>query len=57
MRFEKDLNGESESLPNIAGTMLVIMVQGLVSKLNFPSAQFACANLTGKPLLGLKDRL
>ena len=31
----------------IASSMLVIMVKGLTSKLNFPYAQFACANLSG----------
>jgi len=31
--------------------MLVIMVRGLLSKLNFPYAQFACANLTGDQLV------
>ena len=41
MRFEKDLNGEPQSISDIAGTTLVIMVRGLVSKLNFPYAQFA----------------
>ena len=51
MRFEKDLNGESQSMPNVAGTMLVIMVRGLLSKLNFPYVQFACANLTGDQLV------
>jgi len=51
MRFEKDLNGEPRSISDIAGTMLVIMVRGLVSKLNFPYAQFACANLTGDQLV------
>jgi len=47
MKFEKELNGKSQSMPNIAGTMLVIMVRGLLSKFNFPYAQFACSNLTG----------
>ena len=46
LKFEKELNGESQSMSNIAGTMLVIMVHGLLSKLNFPYAQFACSNPT-----------
>ena len=31
--------------------MLVIMVRGLTSKLDFPYAQFACANLSGDLLV------
>jgi len=50
-RFEKDLNDEPCSISDIAGTMLVIMVQGLVSKLNFPYVQFACINLTGDQMV------
>ena len=50
-RFEKDLNDEPRSISDIAGTMLVIMVRGLVSKLNFPYAQFACVNLTGDQMV------
>ena len=51
MKFEKSLTGESQSMPTIAGSMLVMMVRGLLSKLNFPYAQFACANLTGDQLV------
>jgi len=40
-----NLNGELQSISDIAGTMLVIMVRGLVSKLNFPYAQFAVYQL------------
>ena len=47
MKFEKELNGESQSMPNIAGTMFC----GLLIKLNFPYAQFACSNLTGDQLV------
>ena len=50
LKFE-ELNGESQSMPNIAGTMLVIMVRGLLTKLNFPYVQCACSNLTGDLLV------
>ena len=30
--------------------MLVLMVRGLFQKLNYPYAQFACANLNGKQM-------
>ena len=46
VKFEESLTGESQSMPTIAGSMLVMMVRGQLSKLNFSYAQFACANLT-----------
>ena len=52
MNFEKRLTDEpDETMPSIASSLLVIMVRGLLSKLNFPYAQFACANLSGDLLV------
>ena len=52
MNFEKRLTDEpDETMPSIASSVLVIMVRGLLSKLNFSYAQFACANLSGDLLV------
>jgi len=51
INFEKSLNDENAETPSIASTMLVLMVRGLVSNLNFPYAQFACATLSGDLLV------
>ena len=52
MNFERSLTDEpDETMPSIASTVLVIMVRGLLSKLNFPYAQFACTNLSGDLLV------
>ena len=40
-------NGESEKIRPLAKSLLVIMVRGLFSSLQFPYAQFPCLNLTG----------
>lgn len=39
--------GKSEKIQPLAKSLLVIMVRGLFSSLQFPYAQFACLNLTG----------
>ena len=44
--------GKSESLP-LTNTMLVFMVRGLFSGLQFPYAQFPCASLSGDQLFPL----
>ena len=46
MNFERSLADEPGET-SIASSVLVIMVRGLLSKLNFPYAQFAVANLSG----------
>ena len=38
---------EEEKIKALAKSLLVIMVRGLFSSLQFPYAQFACLNLTG----------
>ena len=42
--YERLLSGEEASMP-VANSMLVFMVQGLFSKLQFPYAQFPCSSL------------
>jgi len=50
--FEKSLSNENaETKPSVASTMLVIMVRGLVSNLNFPYAQFPCGTWSGDLLV------
>jgi len=51
LSFERSLADEPEQIPAIASSILVIMVRGLTSKLNFPYVQFACANLSGDLLV------
>ena len=52
MNFERSLtDGPDEMIPSIASSVLVIMVRGLLNKLNFPYAQFACASLGGDLLV------
>ena len=50
INFERSLTDEPGE-PSIASSVLVIMVRGLLSKLNFPYAQFAVANLSGDLLV------
>ena len=45
VKYEASLDGDYS--PTIAKSMMVLMVRGLISKLNFPYAQFACADLSG----------
>ena len=51
LSFERSLADEPDQMPAIASSVLVILVRGLTSKLNFPYAQFACANLSGDLLV------
>jgi len=46
LEFENGL-GEEKNQPQLASSMLVLMVRGIFQKLNFPYAQFACNNLSG----------
>ena len=50
LQFEAALSGDSAPRP-LANSMLVLMVRGLFSKLNFPYAQFACSKLSGDLLM------
>lgn len=43
--LEKVAQGEGAAVNSVAKTMLVVMVRGLCSSLQFPYAQFACRNL------------
>ena len=45
LEFESALSADKVYRP-LAKTMLVLMVRGLFHKLNYPYAQFACANLS-----------
>lgn len=49
LELEAALSQENSKRP-LASTMLVLMVRGLFQKLNYPYAQFACANLSGEQL-------
>ena len=46
LQFQAALESESTLQP-LANSMLVLMVRGLFSNLNFPYAQFSCSKLTG----------
>lgn len=50
LQFEAALLGDSVPCPP-AKSMLVLMVRGLFSKVNFPYAQFACSKLSGDLLM------
>ena len=52
-RFEQRIKSQSsdfQSIDDIAKSMLVVMVRGLFSNLNYPYAQFPCADPTGDAL-------
>ena len=49
--FEKALSAESTDR-ELASTMLVFMVRGLLCKFNYPYVQFACHDVTGSQMLG-----
>ena len=52
--FEKSVSDDNppslENAPKLAKTMMVFMVRGLFSRLEFPYAQFPCADLSGELL-------
>jgi len=50
MQFEKTLVENKPTSPQLAMTMMVFMVHGLFSSLQFTYAQFPCAELTGELL-------
>ncbi len=47
IQFESYLQEEDEPSEPVAKTMLVLMVRGLITKLEFPYAQFPCCDVTG----------
>ena len=47
LQFEASLLEDKPAPPQLAKTMIVFMVRGLFSKLQFPYAQFPCAKLSG----------
>ena len=51
LRYEAALSGDSPLDKPIAQTMLVFMVRGLFTKLEFPYAQLSCSTLTGELLV------
>ena len=46
LKFEQSLTEDQPTSP-LAKSMMVFMVRGLFNKLQFPYAQFPCANLSG----------
>lgn len=51
--FERSFEDESESQEPLAKSMLVLMVRGLFTKLQFPYVQFPCTKLHGYELYDL----
>ena len=47
LQFEQSVMDSSPAPPKLAKTMMVLMVRGLFSKLQFAYAQFPCAGLSG----------
>ena len=47
LHFERSLSDSAPATPKLAKTMMVFMVQGLFSKLQFAYAQFPSADLSG----------
>ena len=50
LQFESSLLEDKQTSPLLAKSMMVFMVRGLFSKLQFPYTQFPCANLSGELL-------
>lgn len=50
LKFEQSLDSSDPPSPKLAKTMMVFMVRGLFSKLQFPYAQFPCTDLSGELL-------
>ncbi len=46
IQFESSLQEEDEPSEPLAKTMLVLMVRGLITRLEFPYAQFPCCDVT-----------
>ena len=48
LAFERSMDGKNSAADNVlATTVMAMMVKGLFTPLQFPYAQFACANVTG----------
>ena len=47
LEFERSLSSKSSTADTLATTMMVFMVQGLLSDLSFPYVQFPCHKVTG----------
>ena len=47
IKFEESLTEDKLPKPKLAKTMMVFMVRGLFSSLQFPYAQFPCSDLSG----------
>ena len=50
MHFERSLTSNAPPAKSLSKSMLVFMVQGLFTRLQFPYAQFACSSVTGDQL-------
>ncbi len=48
LRLQQSLEGKESTMTTLANSLLVIMVRGLFSSLQFPYAQFPCAKLSGE---------
>ncbi len=47
LAFERSLSDNEPSSPELAKTMIVFIVRGLINKLQFPYVQFPCGNISG----------
>ena len=47
LEFERSMLGEGSSRRKLANSMMVFMVRGLFSRLQFPYAQFPCSAVSG----------
>ena len=50
LRFEDSMKNDTPPEPQIAKSMMVFMVRGLFTRLQFPYVQFPCAHLSGEQL-------
>ena len=50
LQFERSLVDDTPLRPQLAKTMMVFMIRGLFNSLQFPYAQFPCAEVSGKLL-------
>lgn len=50
LQFERSLVDDTPLLPQPAKTMMVFMIRGLFNSLQFPYAQFPCAEVSGELL-------
>ena len=50
LQFEESMKKDTPPEPQLAKSMMVFMVRGLFTRLQFPYAQFPCANLSREQL-------